>query len=111
MEVLKIAFVSTLMLELISMLSIGLIALELSLRLIVFQNISFFTAFFLLVLAPEFYLSLKELGNAFHTGLGSMESATTVQYELAEESQGVMWGEARLNTGGTAPRFQLMQHW
>jgi len=108
MEVLKIAFVSTLMLELISMLSIGLIALELSLRLIVFQNISFFTAFFLLVLAPEFYVSLKELGNAFHTGRGSMGAAKKVQDELAEEAQGVLWGEARLNTGGTPPRLQLM---
>lgn len=107
MEVLKIAFVSTLMMELISMLSIGLIALELSLRLIVFQNIAFFTAFFMLVLAPEFYVALKELGSAFHTGRGSMGAAKKIQRELADTGEGVSWGEARLNTGDTPPRIAL----
>ncbi|WP_029270679.1 thiol reductant ABC exporter subunit CydD [Virgibacillus alimentarius] len=92
MEVLKIAFVSTLMLELISMLSIGLIALELSLRLIVFENIPFFTAFFILVLVPEFYISLKDLGSAFHTGRGSMGAAQKIQDELKIESEHVLWG-------------------
>lgn len=45
MEVLKIAFLSALMLEFISMLAIGLIALEAGFQLVVFENISFFTAF------------------------------------------------------------------
>lgn len=107
MEVLKVAFVSTLMMELISMLSIGLIALELSLRLIVFQNISFFTAFFMLILAPEFYVALKELGNAFHTGRGSMGAAQKIQDELAESEQDVSWGEASLNTQGNPPQLEL----
>lgn len=107
MEVLKVAFVSTLMMELISMLSIGLIALELSLRLIVFQNISFFTAFFMLILAPEFYVALKELGNAFHTGRGSMGAAQKIQDELAKDEQDVLWGENSLNTNGNPPHMEL----
>lgn len=107
MEVLKVAFVSTLMMELVSMLSIGLIALELALRLIVFENITFFTAFLMLVLAPEFYISLKELGNAFHTGRGSMGAAKKVQDELSEEVQGVTWGKERLMTKETPPNIEL----
>lgn len=107
MEVLKVAFVSTLMMELISMLSIGLIALELSLRLIVFENISFFTAFLMLILAPEFYVALKELGNAFHTGRGSMGAAQKIQDELAKDEQDVMWGENSLNTSGNPPHIEL----
>ncbi|MEW9503348.1 thiol reductant ABC exporter subunit CydD [Jeotgalibacillus marinus] len=98
MSVLKVAFVSSLMLEYISMLSIGLIALELGLRLVLFESVTFFTAFFLLVLAPEFYLALKELGSAFHTGRGSMGAAKKIADELAQKEQAVEWGEARLDT-------------
>lgn len=45
MEVLKIAFTSSFMLEFISMLSMGLIALDVAIRLIIFQNISFLPRF------------------------------------------------------------------
>ncbi|GGC81122.1 cysteine ABC transporter ATP-binding protein [Thalassobacillus devorans] len=92
MEVLKLAFVSSLTLEFISMLSIGIIALEAGLRLIVFDNISFFTAFFVLVLAPEFYTALKDLGSAFHTGRGSMGAADKITKELEEEENIPEWG-------------------
>lgn len=107
MEVLKIAFVSTLMLELISMLSIGLIALEVSLKLIVFESITFFIAFFVLVLAPEFYVSLKELGSAFHTGRGSMGAARKIQRELNEPATSVAWGTSRFLTDQKPPQIEL----
>ncbi|MBN8192668.1 thiol reductant ABC exporter subunit CydD [Bacillus sp. NTK074B] len=107
MAVLKTAFLSSLMLEFISMLSIGLIALEVGLRLVVFESISFFTAFFVLVLAPEFYLSLKELGNAFHTGRGSMGAAKKVLEELKEKDQPVRWGEEGIVPNGKPPSIEL----
>lgn len=107
MEVLKIAFVSTLMLELISMLSIGLIALEVSLRLIIFENITFFTAFFVLILAPEFYVSLKELGSAFHTGRGSMGAARKIQQELNDPAISVQWGASSFLTDQKPPQIEL----
>jgi len=92
MEVLKIAFQNSLVLEFISMLSMGIIALELALSLIVFQNITFFTAFFMLVLAPEFYTKLKDLGSAFHTGRGSMGAAKKLADELSDTEKPVLWG-------------------
>ncbi|RLL47070.1 thiol reductant ABC exporter subunit CydD [Oceanobacillus piezotolerans] len=98
MEVLKIAFSNSLALEFISMLSIGLIALEVAIRLIIFQDISFFIGFLMLVLAPEFYTKLKDLGSAFHTGRSSMGAAKKIQHELAEEQQAVTWGNERLPT-------------
>ncbi|KMJ56880.1 ABC transporter ATP-binding protein [Bacillus sp. LL01] len=107
MEVLKIAFLSSLMLEFISMLAIGLIALEVGLQLVVFENVTFFTAFFVLVLAPEFYLYLKELGSAFHTGRGSMGAAKKVTDELAEEESPIEWGDASLPTENGPPSIQL----
>lgn len=106
-EVLKVAFVSSLMLELISMLSIGIIALEIGLRLIVFNSMSFATAFFLLMLAPEFYLSLKELGSAFHTGRGSMSGMKKVSEELGRESEEVKWGDRFIEKNQTPPELSL----
>ncbi|WP_339148575.1 MULTISPECIES: thiol reductant ABC exporter subunit CydD [unclassified Sutcliffiella] len=107
MEVLRIAFLSSLMLEFISMLAIGLIALEVGLQLVVFENVTFFTAFFVLVLAPEFYLYLKELGSAFHTGRGSMGAAKKVTDELAEEEAPMEWGDESLTTEDGPPSIQL----
>ncbi|TYS57379.1 thiol reductant ABC exporter subunit CydD [Sutcliffiella horikoshii] len=107
MEVLRIAFLSSLMLEFISMLAIGLIALEVGLQLVVFENVTFFTAFFVLVLAPEFYLYLKELGSAFHTGRGSMGAAKKVTDELAEEENPIEWGDASFHKEHGPPALQL----
>lgn len=98
MEVLKVAFTSSLMLEFISMLSIGIIALEIAIRLVVYESIPFFSAFFILVLAPEFYLTLKEFGSAFHTGRGSAGAAKQIADELEREEQAMEWGDERINS-------------
>ncbi|WP_028783537.1 thiol reductant ABC exporter subunit CydD [Thalassobacillus devorans] len=109
MEVLKIAFISSLSLEFISMLSIGIIALEVGIRLIVFESISFFTAFFVLVLAPEFYNSLRDLGSAFHTGRGSMGAAKKVSEELTETEQVVEWGDTPFRYTDKPPVIELKE--
>ncbi|WBL17202.1 thiol reductant ABC exporter subunit CydD [Sutcliffiella sp. NC1] len=96
MDILKVAFMSSLMLEFISMLSIGLVALELGLRLVVFQQISFFTAFFILLLVPEFFHLLKELGSAFHAGRSSSGAATKIEEALIEQGKKVQWGQEKL---------------
>lgn len=96
MEILKTAFTSSFMLELISMLSIGIIALELAIQLIIYEQVSFFTAFFLLVLTPEFYSTLKELGSTFHDGRSSMGAAKKITEALDRPEQQVQWGEEKL---------------
>lgn len=98
MEVLKIAFSNSLALEFISMLSIGLVALEVAVRMIIFQDITFYTGFLMLILAPEFYTKLKDLGSAFHTGRTSMGAAKKLENELSEQEQAVEWGEASIPT-------------
>ncbi|KML06018.1 thiol reductant ABC exporter subunit CydD [Rossellomorea marisflavi] len=107
MEVLKTAFLSSLMLEFISMLSIGLIALEVGLRLIVFDSVSFYTAFFVLILAPEFYLSMKQLGSAFHTGRGSSGSVKAVKDELERDDGKIVWGEDTIDAQSGSPVIGL----
>ncbi|MYL51385.1 thiol reductant ABC exporter subunit CydD [Halobacillus litoralis] len=108
MEVLKVAFVSSLMLEFISMLSIGLIALEIAIRLVVYESVSFFTAFFILILAPEFYLTLKDFGSAFHTGRGASGAANLLAEELEKEEEGIQWGSGKL-AGDQPPEIKLDQ--
>ena len=68
MEILKYAFQSTMMLEFITILGIGLVALEVGLRIIIFKDISFYTAFYVLFLSPLFYSGLKVMGTEFHNG-------------------------------------------
>ncbi|HDP4326275.1 TPA: ABC transporter ATP-binding protein/permease [Staphylococcus aureus] len=84
MRILRSAFLSGLMLEFISMLGIGLVALEATLSLVVFHNIDFKTAAIAIVLAPEFYNAIKDLGQAFHTGKQS-EGASDVVFEFLEQ--------------------------
>lgn len=71
------------MLEFISMLGIGLVALEVGLSLIVFQSIHFGTAAIAMIMAPEFYNAIKDLGQAFHTGKES-EGASDVIHAALE---------------------------
>lgn len=65
LKVLQIAFVSSFALELITTLSIALIAVSIGLRLLA-GHIGFDIAFFALLLAPEFYRPLRQGGTAFH---------------------------------------------
>lgn len=84
MGILRIAFTNTFMLESIVMLSIGVVALELALQLLVFKSLSFHTAFLILLLVPEFYSLLKNTGTAFHSGRTSMGAIRKVEEMLTE---------------------------
>ncbi|WP_433583826.1 thiol reductant ABC exporter subunit CydD [Paenibacillus amylolyticus] len=85
MGILKIAFTNTFILESIVMLSIGIVALELAIQLLVFKSMSFHTAFLVLLLVPEFYSLLKNTGTAFHSGRTSMGAIRKVE-EMLEDN-------------------------
>ncbi len=74
MEVLRIAFLSSLVLELVATLSVAVVAVEIALRLL-HGRLDFEQAFFVLLLAPEFYLPLRRLGADFHAGLAGTTAA------------------------------------
>lgn len=86
MGILRVAFTNTFMLESIVMLSIGIVALELAIQLLVFKTMSFHTAFLVLLLVPEFYSLLKNMGTAFHSGRTSMGAVRRIEKMLAETS-------------------------
>lgn len=99
MDVLKSAFMSSLTLEYISMLSIGIIALEVGLRLVVFDNLTFFSAFFIMILVPDFFTMLKDFGSAFHTARGSVSASQMMNEEFSKERKQVEWGDIELPDG------------
>lgn len=73
LAVLRLAFLSTAVLELFSSLAIALVALYLGLGLVGelpwaqgVVPVSFIPALFILLLAPEFYQPLRQLGNDYH---------------------------------------------
>jgi len=85
MKVLKIAFLSALVLELLSTLSIAIIAVEIGLRLM-YGKMDFESALFVLILAPEFYLPLRQLGSRYHAGLEGIAAFKSIQKLLTNNS-------------------------
>jgi ATP-binding cassette subfamily C protein CydCD len=77
MQVLRIAFLSALALELLTTISIAIIAVEIGLRLL-YAKMDFLQALFILVLAPEFYLPLRMLGLRFHAGMDGTAAARRI---------------------------------
>lgn len=77
LAVLRWAFLSSLALELFTTISIALVSVGLGLRLVEGQ-LDFATAFFILLIAPEFYQPLRALGSHFHTSLSTREAAADI---------------------------------
>ena len=73
LDVLKLAFVSSFALELITTLSIALVAVTLGLRLVA-GGVEFQAALFLLLLAPEIFLPVRKFGVAFHVMIAARDS-------------------------------------
>ncbi len=74
LKVLRLTFLSAFALELITTLSVAIIAVEISLRLL-YGRTTFPAAFFVLILAPEFYLPFRLLGQRFHAGMEGVTAA------------------------------------
>ncbi len=77
LQVLRITFLSALALELLATISTALIAVEIGLRLL-YARMAFQEAFFILILAPEFYLPLRMLGARFHAGMSGTTAAKRI---------------------------------
>jgi ATP-binding cassette, subfamily C, bacterial CydCD len=99
MQVLKVAFLSALSLELISTLSTAIVAVEIGLRLLYspmgsgILGISFDQAFFILLLAPEIYIPLRLLGTRFHAGMTGAAAAARV-FEILETQPAIRFTDS-----------------
>ena len=77
LKVLRYAFLSGFVLEFIATLSIALVAVALGVRLLI-GGISFEAAFLVLLLAPEFFRPLRDLGVHRHAGMEGKTSADRI---------------------------------
>lgn len=65
LQVLRVAFLSAFAVELMTTLSIAVLAVGIGLR-ILSGDLDFFTGFFVLLLAPDFFMPIRSAGMAFH---------------------------------------------
>ncbi len=77
MATLKVAFLSSLILELLATFSVALVAVAVGLRLLG-GHLGLATALFVLILAPEAYLPLRLLGTNYHASAEGMRAAGEV---------------------------------
>ena len=77
LKVLQVTFLSAFALELLATISTAIIAVEVGLRLL-YGQMQFQEALFLLILAPEFYLPLRMLGLRFHAGMSGTTAARRI---------------------------------
>ena len=84
MKVLQVTFMSALVLELLATLSTAVVAVEIGLRLLYFR-VSLEQALFLLIIAPEFYIPLRQLGLRFHAGMEGQSAAERIFQILDKE--------------------------
>jgi ABC-type transport system involved in cytochrome bd biosynthesis fused ATPase/permease subunit len=121
MKVLRISFLSALVLELAATISVALIAVSIGLRL-VSSSMEFYPALAVLVLAPEVYFPLRNAASLFHASadggaalaqLTQIASQTTGESESPEieltQSHGMQWGAWSSPFGvGSLPAGQLL---
>lgn len=74
MSVLRVAFLSSFALEFLSTVSIALVAVFIGFRLF-WGEMNFLSGFFVLLLTPEFYLPLRNMGTQYHARLQAIGAA------------------------------------
>ena len=81
MGTLRISFLSALVLELVSTLSVAIVAVTIGTRL-VYYGIDFRTALFVLILAPEVYLPIRQVGVHYHDSADGIAAAEAAFVEI-----------------------------
>lgn len=86
LEVLRISFLSALVLEMLTTLSTAIVAVQVGLRLL-YGWITLEQALFVLLIAPEYYLPLRLLGQKFHAGISGVSGGKRVLSLLNQSEQ------------------------
>ncbi|MGW7284259.1 thiol reductant ABC exporter subunit CydD [Streptomyces sp. NPDC054847] len=109
MRTLRIAFLSSFALELLSTLSVALVAVGIGMRL-VHGDLDLYTGLVILILAPEAYLPIRQVGAQFHAaaeGLSAAEEIFDVLETVPRRGGGAPVPAAlRLEVDGVTVRHQ-----
>ncbi|MFE4262975.1 thiol reductant ABC exporter subunit CydD [Streptomyces sp. NPDC056883] len=110
MRTLRIAFLSSFALELLATLSVALVAVTIGMRL-VHGELDLYTGLVILVLAPEAYLPLRQVGAQYHAAAEGLAAAEEI-FEVLETPVAASPGTAsvpvpdlRIELDGVAVRY------
>jgi ATP-binding cassette subfamily C protein CydD len=105
MSVLRVAFLSSAVLEFFASLSIALVAVYLGMSHLGYfsfgmygRPLTFADGLFILLLAPEFFLPLRELGAHYHARAQALAAADRIRGLLEGPVPGMSRGASRLDT-------------
>ncbi|MDR1768923.1 MAG: thiol reductant ABC exporter subunit CydD, partial [Propionibacteriaceae bacterium] len=101
MATLRLSFMSALVLELLSTLSVAIVAVVVGFR-VVFDTMDLRTALFVLILAPEAYLPVRQVGAHFHDSADGVAAAQQAFAIIGEMSEGAGGAVARAVAGDAA---------
>ncbi|GKV69614.1 thiol reductant ABC exporter subunit CydD [Sporosarcina sp. NCCP-2716] len=101
---LRYAFLSSFALDFFSSLSVALVAVELGLRLIN-GGIGLEAALFILILAPEYFMPVRDLGSDFHATMDGKDAAAEIRRLLEETEQNTRKDAAPVP--GLSPNWQF----
>ncbi len=114
MSVLRMAFLSSTVLEFFASVSIAMLAVYLGFSLLGHLDFGYYDAppdlalsFFILLLAPEFYLPLRELGTHYHARAEALAAAEQLQPIFAASSPQCRGGS--LQPADKAPAIRLQR--
>ena len=99
MEVLRVAFLSSLALEFLATLSIAMVAVYIGFRLY-YHELHFLQGFAVLLLAPEFYRPLRAMGTQYHARMEAIGAAESIVALLDTPVPASLAGTASLPHGG-----------
>ena len=112
MAVLRIAFLSSAVLEFFSAIAIAIVAVYLGLSFLGYIDfgsfgtpLTFKQGFFILLLAPEFYLPFKELGGHYHaraSAIGATEEILKILSHDVQKSDAKRSGAKKVDNKGNA---------
>lgn len=105
MAVLRVAFLSSLTLEFFATVSIALVAVAIGFRLL-WGQMDFLHGFFVLLLAPEFYLPLRNLGAQYHARMEAVGAAERlIEVLVSQGSNAASGGLPAPDPGAVSLRF------
>lgn len=107
MKVLRVAFLSSLVLEFFTTLGIAMIAVFIGFRLY-YGDIQFLPGFFVLLLAPEFFRPLRAMGTQYHARMEAIAASERIVALLETPEAETPAGVASVPAGPGLIRFEAV---
>nr|WP_308388835.1 thiol reductant ABC exporter subunit CydD [Acidithiobacillus sp. AMEEHan] len=105
---LRVAFLTSAVLEFFASLSIALVAVSLGARLLqVHASVDFYAAFFVLLLAPEFFAPLRGLSTHYHARMSAIAAAKRIFEILDAPALTLVEGGQELEASSAALAIEL----